>query len=102
VTFNSEDATAYVYDDPQIVFKVQASGALAATDEGQFAGLVIGTVNTYTGTAADALNSADITGTLDNLKILNKYDYPGNDYGNYCVAEVLIAKHEYRDPVVAT
>ena len=101
VTFNSEAATAYVYDDPQIVFAVRASAGFTATDEGQFAGIVVGVPNAV-GVATTKLNSADITGTLDNLKILNVAPFPDNTYGSFAIAEVLIAKHEYRDVISAT
>lgn len=94
-TFNSEGATALVYDDPQIVFKVRASAGFALTDVGQFAGYTVGTPNTSLGVSQGKLDSADITGTLDNLKIINLLREVGNDYGTNAQAEVLLSFHEY-------
>lgn len=95
VTFNAVDAVALVYDDPNIVYRVRASAGLAKTDVGQFAGYTVGTPNTSLGFSQGKLDSADITGTLDNLKIINLLNTVGNDYGNFAEAEVLLSFHEY-------
>lgn len=100
-TFQSEGAKALVFDDPQIVFLARASGAIAAADIGQFAGLVLGTVNAATGVAASQVNSSDITGTADVFKILKLYDDGVNAYGNYALVEVLLGIHEYRAPAAS-
>jgi hypothetical protein len=95
-TFNAEGAQAYVYDDPNIVFAVRASAALNATDLGQFAGTVATAPNTTLGQSRMALNSADITATLDNMKIVSLLPVVGNDFGSFAQAEVLISFHELR------
>jgi hypothetical protein len=95
VTFNAQDATALVYDDPQIVFKTRASAGLARTDIGQFAGYTVGTPNTSLGISQGKLDSADITGTLDNLKIINLLQTSGNTFGTNAEVEVLLSFHEY-------
>jgi len=94
-TFNSEGATAFVYDDPEIVYKVRASAGLVAADIGQFAGYTVGSPNTALGVSQGKLDSADITGTLDNLKIINLLRTSNNDYGSFAEVEVLLAWHEY-------
>lgn len=95
-TFASEGAQAIVIDDPKMIFLAQASGAFAAADSGQFAGLVIGAPNSL-GVSQDKINSADITGTLDNFKILGLYEDRRNAYGTGSFVEVMIAFHEYGD-----
>lgn len=95
VTFAALDATAFVYDDPNIVYRTRASAGLAKTDVGQFAGYTVGTPNTALGFSQGKLDSADITGTLDNLKIINVLQTVGNDFGNFAEVEVLLAFHEY-------
>lgn len=94
-TFNAEGATAFVYDDPMIVFKTRASAGLALTDIGQFAGYTVSTPDTSLGVSRGRLDSADITGVLDNLKIINLLREVGNDYGANAQVEVLLAFHEY-------
>lgn len=96
-TYNSEGATAVVCDDPKVVFTIQASADFQAADSGQFAGVVLGVPNAL-GFSQTQLNSADITGTLDTLKILGLVNQPGrNAYGTNAKIEVLIAFHEYGD-----
>ena len=84
-----------VYDDPQIVYKVRASAGFALADVGQFAGYTVGTPNTTLGFSQGKLDSADITGTLDNLKTINLLQTVGNAYGSFAEVEVLLAFHEY-------
>lgn len=95
-TFNAEGATALVYDDPNIVFYGRMSLAIAATDFGQFAGLVATAPSTALGVSRQAINSADITSTLDNFKLLRLLPTVGNDIGNYAQVEVVISFHELR------
>ena len=95
-TFASEGAKACVIDDPKVIFEVQASAGFVVADEGQFAGIVIASPDAL-GVSTWELNSADITGTLDTLKILGLAPKPRNDYGTNAKVEVLIAFHEYGD-----
>lgn len=62
----ASDAYAYVVDDPDVVFQVQADEAVAQTGLGNNIGLVAATGDTSTGnstTAADG-SSIDVTATL--------------------------------------
>lgn len=97
-TFNAEGAKACVLDDPKIIFLAQMSAGFVAADSGQFAGLVLANPNSL-GVSQWQVNSADITGTLDNVKILGLYNPTGprNAYGTNAKVEVLIAFHEYGD-----
>lgn len=95
-TFASEGAKAVVADDPKIVFIAQMSGDFTAANSGQFGGLVIAAPDSL-GVSTWEVNSADISGTLDSVKILGLANIPGNAYGTNAKVEVLIAFHEYGD-----
>lgn len=96
-TFGAEGASACVIDDLRnVIFTVQASAGFVAADEGQFAGIVIASPNSL-GVSQWELNSADITGTLDTLKILGLTDDGRNAYGTNAKVDVLIAFNEYGD-----
>lgn len=98
-TFGAEGATAHVMDDPDTTVITQMSAGLAAADPGQFAGLVIAAPSSL-GMSTWEANSADITGTLDSLKILGLVDRSGNELGANGVVECLIAFHEYGDGTI--
>jgi hypothetical protein len=87
---------AFVFDDPQIVFEVQASAAVAEADVGQTADVVVGTGSDSTGRSATELNSADINGTDGLLTILGLSARPDNAYGTNAKVEVAIKLHELR------
>lgn len=95
-TFGALGAQAIVIDDPRVIFKVQASAGFAVADSGQFAGIVVAAPSSL-GYSTWQLNSADITGTLDTLKIVGLSNEPRNAYGTNAKVEVLIAFHEYGD-----
>lgn len=95
-TFGAEGAQACVADDRDQIFICQASAGFVETNEGQFAGLVIAAPNSL-GVSQWELNSADITGTLDSLKILGLHNDGRNAYGTNAKVEVKIAFHEYGD-----
>lgn len=87
---------AYVFDDPQIVFEIQADGAFAEADVGQTADVVVGTGSDSTGRSATELNSADINGLDGLLTILGLSARPDNAYGTNAKVEVAIKLHELR------
>lgn len=68
---------ALVYDDPDIVFQVQADEDIVLADIGAFADYVIGTGNTQTGISADELDSSQI-GSGATLKLLDYVRAPDN------------------------
>lgn len=71
---------AFVYDDPQTLFMVQADGAFALDDIGAFANLTRGAGNTLTGLSGYELQSASI-GSGANLKIYELASMPDNEVG---------------------
>jgi hypothetical protein len=95
-TFAAEGAKAVVIDDPKVVFVAQMSAGFTATDSGQFAGLVLANPNSL-GVSQWQVNSADITSTLDSVKILGLHSNIRNAYGTNAKVEVLLAFHEYGD-----
>jgi hypothetical protein len=100
-------ATAFVIDDPNVVFSIQESdgsgGAgtpLAATDVGLNANFAVGTGSTATGNSGATLNNTTeaVTSSL-NLKILGLDLYPGNVVGSFANWLVVINNHRYRGGV---
>lgn len=87
---------AFVFDDPQIVFEVQADGAVVEANIGQTADVTVGTGSDSTGRSATELNSADINGTDGLLTILGLSARPDNAYGTNAKVEVAIKLHELR------
>ena len=92
-TLNNGDVTAYVYDDPNIVWAIQSSGSADFNDIGSLADIVAGTGSTVTGQSAFEINSS--TGQASaNLRILGLYNEPKNAYGTNGVLEAVIHEHE--------
>lgn len=89
---------ALVYDDPDMQFEIQVSGAsgLAAVNVGQAADIVnMGTGNAFTGRSAAELSSTiTTTGTLKILGLAGPR--VNNDFGEFAKARVFIAEHENR------
>ena len=92
-TQGSGDITAFVYDDPNIVWAIQSSGSADFADIGNLADHVAGTGSTTTGGSAHEINGTTGTGTAG-LRILGKYEEPNNAYGTNGVLEVQIYEHE--------
>lgn len=106
-TRGSVNATAFVVDDPNVVFTIQESdgaGAagtpLTAADVGLNANFAVGTGSTATGNSGASLNNTTeaVTSTL-NLKILGLDLYPGNAIGAFANWLVVINNHRYRGGV---
>ena len=87
-----------VYDDPNIVFSVQADGALAATGVFATANHVAGTGTAGTGMSTDELDASDI-GIGGQLEVLGKVDTPGNDWAANVEVEVMFAEHKRKAAV---
>ena len=92
-TLNDGDVTAYVYDDPNIVWAIQSSGSADFADIGNLADIVAGTGSTSTGQSAFEISGTTGTGTAG-LRILGLYNEPKNAYGTNGVLEAVIWEHE--------
>ncbi len=86
-------ATAYVYTDPQIVYRAQFTGASGIVEIGSAVD-VLGTAGSTTnGRSAQELDSTDLTDVL--LKVIDFVDSPDNDpASDNAEAYVIIAEHQ--------
>lgn len=91
---STEMLNAPVFDQPGLQFVGQADGSLAEADMGLNANFIKGTGNATLKQSRDEINSATEadTATLD-LRLIQKFDAPNNDWGAYVQLEVLINKH---------
>ena len=89
---------AYFYNDPLIVYEIQADGSVAQTaigDNANFSNLTAG--STTTGLSQCTM-SATLTGTstYGQLRIVDLAPYPGNAWGDaYTIVRVQIANHQF-------
>jgi hypothetical protein len=86
------EAIAYVYDDPNIEFEIQADGDFQAADIGQDADIVAGSGNDFTERSGYELDSSDI-GTGDQLHIIDLVRRVDNDFGTNAKVLVRINEH---------
>lgn len=94
------EAYALVADDPDIRFIIQEDsdgGALAKTDIGLNANIVVANANSSTGRSQMELDSssADTTSTLD-VKILELYQTADNEIGDYAKWVCTFNTHELK------
>ena len=99
-TQGSGDVTAYIYDDPNIVYAIQSAGSADFADIGNLADHVAGTGDTSTGQSKFEISGTTGTGTAG-MRILGKYDTPKNEYGTNGILEVIIHEHELNQHVDA-
>ena len=90
VTKDSANAKGYVYDDPNITYKVQTNGTFVATAVGALANVTIGTYNSTYGHSTDELDFSTLATTAKVLRILRLIDYPDNALGADAKIEVVI------------
>lgn len=91
---------AFVYDDPNIAYKVQSAGTPAQTNVGNLADHVVGTGSSVTGESGATLSGTMGTGAAG-FRILGITEEPGNS-GQYATLEVQIFEHEYAEHGQAT
>lgn len=94
---------ADVLDDPNQLFIIQADEDIVQADIGKNADVIVGSGNTVTGVSAMELDSSTVATTAAlNLKIVGKYDVPGNELAsNNTVVVVKINEHLYGSAGVA-
>lgn len=97
VNITSGSIQAEVFDDPNQLFIIQADEDVVQADFGKNADVTASTTgSTVTGVSNMTLDSSTIVKTAANLKIVGKYNVPGNDLGeNYTVVVVKINEHLY-------
>ncbi len=92
---------ASVFDDPNLLFDGQVSGAagLVAADIGKTANILIGTGSALTGQSADQVDQATLSNSATNqqLQVQSLRQLTNNNYGQYARALVSIYLH-YKGP----
>lgn len=93
----NESPEALVADDPEQLFTIQVSGAagLVAADVGQTIDLLAGAGNALTGISGFLADQASL-GASQQLRIVDLYRLPDNDFGQYAKAVVQCFNHVYR------
>ena len=93
---------ADVIDDPAQLFLIQADEDIVQADIGKNADVVGTGGSTTTGVSTMELDSSTVANTAAlNLKIVGKYDVPGNALGTNAVVVVKINEHLYGSAGVA-
>ena len=99
-TLASADVTAYVYDDPNITYRIQSAGSADFADIGNLADHVAGSGSTTTGQSGHEVSGTTGTGTAG-LRILSLIDDPDNSAGTNGELEVAIYEHELNQHIDA-
>ncbi len=93
-TFATADQDeVWIYDDPGIVFSIQASGTINQVGQGELGPVTIATGNTTTLRSIHEMGAAGGSGE-DQLRIIDKVDTPGNDWGTN--VQLLVEIHDHR------
>ena len=94
-SYQTGSCVAYFYNDPNIVYEIQADGSVAQTavgEEANFTNLTAG--SNVTGLSQCTLNhTPEDSGDPGQVQILDIAPYPGNDWGdNFTIVRVKVAK----------
>ena len=95
--YQTGSCVAYFYNDPNIVYEIQADGSVAQTSFGlvaNFSNFAAG--STTTGLSQATLNASVLaTGVQGQVQILDIAPYPGNDWGDaYTIVRVQVARRQ--------
>jgi hypothetical protein len=91
------EIVAYVYEDPEIFYEVQASATLAQTAVGNCADITGVSGSTVTGQSTQMLDASSASTTTAQLSIQGFSRATGNAAGDtYPVVVVKIAEHQFR------
>ena len=96
--YQTGSCVAYFYNDPNIVYEIQADGAVAQSaigDEANFSNLTAG--STTTGLSQCTL-SASLAGANNSaqMRIVDLAPYPGNDWGDsYTIVRATVAAYQF-------
>ena len=95
VSDGKTDIKAYVIDDPDVVFEMQADSC-AESEVGLLCDWNAGTGSTLTGTSgAYAVVGSTSATTGGSLRVMRLIERPDNEYGAYAKIEVMFAEHAY-------
>ena len=96
--YQTGSCIAYFYNDPNIVYEIQADGSLAQSSVGDEADLS----NTTAGSTTTGLSQCTLSTTLAGvgnsaqMRIVNLAPYPGNAWGDsYTIVRAVIAEYQF-------
>lgn len=95
--YQTGSCVAYFYNDPNIVYEIQADGSVAQTAVGLEANFTNLTAGSTTTGLSQCTMSATIqsTGVQGQLQVLDIAPYPDNDWGDaYTIVRVQVAKRQ--------
>lgn len=95
VSDGKSDIKAFVIDDPDVIFEIQAD-ACAATEIGLVVVWAAGTGSTKTGVSgayAVVSGTSSASGAGKGLRVMRLVNRPDNAYGAYAKIEVMFAEH---------
>jgi hypothetical protein len=96
-SYQTGSCVAYFYNDPNIVYEIQADGSVAQTAIGLDANLSnFAAGSNVTGLSQATLNATVLaTGVQGQVQVLDIAPYPGNDWGdNYTIVRVQVARRQ--------
>jgi len=96
--YQTGSCIAYYYDDPNIVYEIQADGSLAQTSIGAESDLSATTAgSTTTGLSACTLSTTLAgAGNSAQMRIINLAPYPDNAWGDsYTIVRATIAEYQF-------
>lgn len=102
--YQTGSCVAYFYNDPNIVYEIQADGSLAQTSIGDQADLSNTTAGSNTTGLSQCTLSTTLTGATNTaqMRIVDLAPYPDNAWGDaYTVVRVTINKSQYQATVAA-
>ena len=96
--YQTGSCVAYFYNDPNIVYEIQADGSVAQSsigDEANFTNLTAG--STTTGLSQCTMNSTLVgANNAGQVRIVDLAPYPGNDWGDaFTIVRVTVAEHQF-------
>lgn len=102
--YQTGSCIAYFYNDPNIVYEIQADGIVAQTaigNEANFTNLTAG--STFTGLSQATLSSSLVGTTVQGqMRIVDIAPYPDNAWGDaFPILRVTVAKTQFVAPSVA-
>ena len=102
------EVVVYVYDDPGIIYEIQADGSLAQSaigDQADFSvtvGFTLSDGNNTTQQSLASIGALKGVGVQGMVRILDKSRDPANDWGDsFTVVQVEVARHQFVTAKVA-
>ena len=97
-SYQSGSLIAYIWNDPQVVYEIQATGSIAQTAIGQEFDISNATAgSTTTGLSACTMDTTAASANASKtLRVIDLAPYPGNAWGDaYTIVRVQIAEFQY-------